>query len=138
MWPFLVQISCDQIWSFILVFFSSFFYLVTKSGHLSWSFLVKSLKLINFGHLSLGKNCGDTLEFRWLEFRFESHVATDQGRWDAWKNIIILTHAQYNGRWSTEEFQQLDVTLELVEVICHEYHSVLPISHVDSLNHVTK
>ena len=36
-------------------------YPVTKSGHLSWSFLVSSLKFINFGHLSLEKNCGDQI-----------------------------------------------------------------------------
>ena len=32
---------------------------MTKSGHLSWSFLVSSLRITNFGHLSLLKNCGD-------------------------------------------------------------------------------
>ena len=70
---------------------------------------------------------------------FESHVATNQGRWDVGKNILILTHVQYNGRRSTEEFQQLDIMEELVEVVGHnEYHSLLPISNVDSLNHVAK
>ena len=41
-------------WSFLVGF-----YLVTTSGHLSWSFLVTSLKFINFGHLSLEANYGD-------------------------------------------------------------------------------
>ena len=71
--------------------------------------------------------------------RFKSRVATNQGRWDAGQNIFILTHAQYNGGWYRDEFQQLDVTRELVEVIGHnKYHFVLPISYVHSLNHVTK
>ena len=97
------------------------------------------LYLIKLTYIYGGKSFG-TLEIRWVvsDSKAMWPPIKGDGRWDAGQNILILTHVQYNGRWSIEDFQQLGITGELVEVIGYKYHFVLPISHVDSLNHVTK
>ena len=67
-----------------------------------------------------GKSFG-TLEIRWVVSDSKAMWPPIKGdrRWGAGQNILILTHVQYNGRWSIEEFQQLVITEDLVEVIGH-------------------
>ena len=57
MWSLILVTKSGHLsWSFQFSFFPG-----TKSGHLSWSFLVSSFKVTNFGHLSLEKNSGDQI-----------------------------------------------------------------------------